>query len=190
MADWRELEAALANQIHGERLAHTYRVLETARSLGARYGADPAQVSVAALMHDYAKAMKPAELLGHARQKGLIVDPAEEAQPHLLHGPVAAALLSEAGLVLDPPVLDAIRWHTTGRAGMSLLEKVIWLADYIEPGRSFPGVEVIRAEAEQSLDRALLHALDHSICYIIQRGWPLHLYSVHARNWLLDQTKH
>lgn len=185
MADWQGLEAALTRQLRGERLAHTYRVLETARALGARYGADEGQVSVAALMHDYAKAMRPAELLEHARRRSLIVDPAEEAQPHLLHGPVAAALLEELGLVTDPAVRDAIRYHTTGRAGMSLLEKVIWLADYIEPGRSFPGVEAIRAEAEQALDLALLHALDNSIIYVIRRGWPLHLYSVHARNALL-----
>ncbi|MFZ5816376.1 MAG: bis(5'-nucleosyl)-tetraphosphatase (symmetrical) YqeK [Bacillota bacterium] len=187
MADWRELERALANQISGERLAHTYRVLETARALGSRYGADAQQVSVAALMHDYGKGMKPDQLLAHGRQRGLIVDPAEEAQPELLHGPVAAALLAEQGLVTDPAVLDAIRYHTTGRAGMSLLEKVIWLADYIEPGRRFPGVEAIRAEAEADLNRALLHALDNSIIYVIQRGWALHRYSVEARNWLLQE---
>lgn len=185
MVDWRELEAALAVQIQGERLAHTYRVLDTARSLGLRYGADGDQVAVAALLHDYAKAMKPADLLAEAQRYNLVIDPAEEAQPHLLHGPVAAALLAGRGLVTDPAVLDAIRYHTTGRPEMSLLEKIIWLADYIEPGRSFPGVESIREEARHDLDRALLHALDNSIIYVIQRGWPLHLYSVHARNWLL-----
>lgn len=187
MSDWSALETALAGQIRGERLAHTYRVLETARALGTRYGADEVQVSVAALMHDYAKAMKPDELLALGRQHGLIVDPAEEAQPHLLHGPVAAALLAQQGLVSDPAVLDAIRYHTTGRAPMSLLEKIIWLADYIEPGRSFDGVEAIRIRAESDLDGALLQALDSSILYVISRGWPLHLDSVHARNWLLSQ---
>lgn len=187
MADWSALETALAAAIRGERMAHTYRVLETARALGAQYGADEDQVSVAALMHDYAKAMKPNQLLAYGQQFGLVTDPAERARPHLLHGPVAAALLAERGLVTEGPVLDAIRYHTTGRAGMSLLEKIIWLADYIEPGRSFPGVDAIRAEADQDLDLALLHALDNSILYVIERGWPLHLDSVHARNWLLSQ---
>lgn len=187
MADWSTLEAALAGQIRGERLAHTYRVLETARGLGARFGAETAQVSVAALMHDFAKAMKPDELLRLGRHHGLIVDPAEELQPHLLHGPVAAALLAEQGLVTDPAVLAAIRYHTTGRAPMSLLEKIIWLADYIEPERSFPGIDTIRTLAESDLDRSLLQALDQSIRYVIDRGWPLHLYSVQARNWLLTQ---
>lgn len=187
MGRWAEWEAALQQQIRGERLAHVYRVLETARDLASRYGADLAQAEAAALLHDYCKAMKPAELLDLGRRFQVVVDPAEEAQPHLLHGPVAAALLKEQGLVQDPEVLEAIRWHTTGRAGMSLLEQVIWLADYIEPGRSFEGVEPIRQMAQQSLEKALLMALDHTIRYVLDRGWPLHLYSVHARNWLLTQ---
>lgn len=180
------LEAALARRIQGERLAHTYRVLESARALGARFGADPAQIAAAALMHDYAKALRPAELLAEAERHLMELDPVELAQPHLLHGPVAAALLLEEGLIADPAVLDAIRFHTTGRAKMSLLEKILWLADYIEPGRQFPGVDEIRAEAERDLDQALLHALDQSILYVIKRGWPLHPNSVHARNWLLS----
>jgi predicted HD superfamily hydrolase involved in NAD metabolism len=185
---WEQLETALASQIKGERLAHVYRVLDAARDLAARYGAPLPQVEVAALMHDYAKAMRPEVLLAEARRRNLVIDPAEEAQPHLLHGPVAAALLQEQGLVTDAAVLDAIRWHTTGRAGMSLLEKVIWLADYIEPGRKFPGVEEIRAAAQADLDRALLMALEQTIIFVLQRGWPLHLSTVHARNWLLGQV--
>ncbi len=184
---WKELDEALQQRIRGERLAHTYRVVETARMLADRFGAPLAQAEEAALMHDYAKAMKGSQLLEEAHRRGLIVDPAEEAQPHLLHGPVAAALLMERGLVTDPAVLEAIRWHTTGRAGMSLLEKVIWLADYIEPGRQFPGVEEVRAAAEQDLDRALLLALRQTITYVVGRGWPVHLYTVHAWNWLLPE---
>jgi predicted HD superfamily hydrolase involved in NAD metabolism len=187
MDRWAALTSALAQQISGERLAHTYRVVETARELSRRFGAPEQQAAEAALMHDYAKAMPAGVLLAEARRHGLIVDPAEELQPYLLHGPVAAALLAEQGLITDPAVLDAIRWHTTGRAGMSLLEKVIWLADYIEPGRRFPGVDAIREMARDDLDRALLMALDGTITYVVQQGWLLHLYTVHARNWLLAQ---
>lgn len=184
---WAALETALAQKIQGGRLAHVYRVLETAREMGARFGAPMTQVEEAALMHDYAKHMPDGELLALARSRNLIIDPAEEVQPQLLHGPVAAALLAEEGLVTDPAALDAIRWHTTGRQGMSLLEKVIWLADYIEPGRQFPGVEAIREAASHDLDRALLMALDNTIHFVLQRGWLLHLYTVHARNELLTR---
>lgn len=185
MTPWPELEAQLARHLQPERLAHVYRVRDTAVALAGRFGADPEQAALAALGHDYCRAMAGSELLEHARRRHLITDPVEEAQPLLLHGPVAAALLQEQGLVTDSAVLDAIRWHTTGRAGMSLLERVIWVADYIEPGRNFPGVGDIRREAERNLDNALLIALDSTLRYVLQRGWLLHTYSVHARNWLL-----
>jgi predicted HD superfamily hydrolase involved in NAD metabolism len=185
MSTARELEAALAEQIGGGRLAHSYRVLDTARELAGRFGAPLAQAEQAALMHDYCRKLPAPVLLAEARQRNLIVDPAEVAEPLLLHGPVAAAWLAERGLVTDPPVLAAIRWHTTGRAGMTLLEKVIWLADYIEPGRRFAGVEPVREAAGQDLDTALLLALDQTISYAIANGWQLHLYTIQARNSLL-----
>lgn len=190
MTPLKELEAALAGAIQGERLAHTYRVRDTAIGLAARHGARLDQAEVAALMHDYAKAMPGATLLDHARRRNLIVDPAEEVLPQLLHGPVAAALLAEQGLVTDLEVLNAIRYHTTGRVGMSLLEKVVWLADYLEPGRSFPGIDDLRRVAQADLDQALLQALDNSINFIIQHRLMLHLYTVHARNELLARAGH
>lgn len=182
---WRQLEEALAAKIRGERLSHTYRVLEMARHLGRKYGARADQVDEASLMHDYAKELQGPVLLAEARRLHLVSDPAEEVQPHLLHGAVAAGLLRESGLISDPIVLDAIQWHTTGRAGMHLLEKVVWVADYIEPGRHFQGVEEVRHLAERDLDRALLMALDVTISYVLKMHWPLHLGTVHARNWLL-----
>lgn len=189
MAEWQALEAALQVRVTGERLAHTYRVLEAARRLGRIHGADDGQVAAAALMHDYAKPLPPAVLLDEAIRLGLTPAPVERAQPHLLHGPVAAFQLLEQGLVTDREVLQAIASHTTGRAGMSLLEKVIYLADYVEPGRRFPGVEAIRAEAEQDLDRALLNALDNALVYLVQQGWLIHPASVEARNWLLQELQ-
>jgi predicted HD superfamily hydrolase involved in NAD metabolism len=189
VATWAELEATLAQQIGGERLAHTYRVVDTARELSGRFGAPLAQAEVAALMHDYCRTTPGKVLLAEAQQRNLVADPTEEEQPLLLHGPMAAAWLKERGLVTDTAALDAVHWHTTGRAGMSLLEKVIWLADYIEPGRSFPGVEPVRAAAQQDLDRAVLLAMDQTITYIVRQGWQLHLASVQARNWLLRQMK-
>jgi predicted HD superfamily hydrolase involved in NAD metabolism len=185
VADFAALETALTKRISGERLAHTYRVRKTAIDLAARFGVPAEQAEVAGLMHDYAKALPGAQLLEEGRRRGLIIDPAEEVQPQLLHGAVAAAQLADEGLVTDTAVLDAIRWHTTGRAGMTTLEKVIWLADYIEPGRRFPGVDEVRAAARQDLNRALLMALGQTLTFIIQRGWVLHVYTVHARNWLI-----
>jgi predicted HD superfamily hydrolase involved in NAD metabolism len=182
---WAELEAVLKQKIKGPRLEHIYRVVDTARELARLYGAPALQTEVAALMHDYAKHMSAEQLLEYGRSHGLIVDPLEVDQPHLLHGAVAAVLLKEQGLVTDQTELDAIRWHTTGRPGMGLVEKIIWVADFIEPGRKFPGVDEIRTLARWDLDRALLMALDSTIRHVINQGFLLHLYSVQARNWLI-----
>lgn len=188
MSRWAELERLVRERVTGERLAHVYRVIDTARELATRFGAPVAQAEEAALMHDYCRQMPGREQLAAARQRNLIIDPVEEAQPQLLHGPLAATLLAEAGVVTDEVVLGAIRWHTTGRANMTLLDKVIWVADYTEPGRQFPGVEPVREAARHDLDRALLLALDQTIAFVLQRGWMLHPYTVYARNWLLSQA--
>jgi predicted HD superfamily hydrolase involved in NAD metabolism len=163
--------------------------VETARRLAARWGAPEQTVAVAALMHDWAKQMPAAQLLAEAQARGLVTDPAEIAAPHLLHGPVAAALLAEQGLVTDPVALEAIRWHTTGRAGMGLVEQVIWLADYIEPGRRFEGVEPVRRLAERDLIEAILQGIDQSLRFLLDRRWPIHLASIQAYNGLLSQKK-
>ncbi|HLO03778.1 MAG TPA: bis(5'-nucleosyl)-tetraphosphatase (symmetrical) YqeK [Symbiobacteriaceae bacterium] len=188
-ADWQSLEASLHAHVKGERLAHTYRVLETARRLAARFGAPEPTVAVAALMHDWAKQMSAAQLLAEGQARGLITDPVEVAAPHLLHGPVAAALLQEQGLVTDPVALESIRWHTTGRPGMGLVEQIVWLADYIEPGRRYEGVESVRRIAERDLTDAILLGLEQSIRFLLERRWPIHLASIQAYNGLLPQKK-
>lgn len=185
MVDWERLEAALAEQLQGPRLEHAHRVRLAARGLAERYGAPVEAAEVAGLMHDYARSLPGERLLAEAQKRQLVVDPSEEQEPGLLHGPVAAALLKEQGLVTDPATLEAIRWHTTGRPGMGLLEKVVWLADYIEPGRAFPGAAEVRATAMRDLDRAIIMAMDNSLQYLISRGCLIHLYTVKARNWLL-----
>jgi len=107
--------------------------------------------------------------------------------PVLWHAPVGAEAVREELGIDDEEVLDAIRFHTTGRPGMSLLEKVIFLADYIEPGRSFSGVEEVRRLARENLDRAILKALDNTILYLIERGFKVYPQTLLTRNDMLDQ---
>lgn len=189
MIDLARIEEALRGRLDGERLRHTRGVVDAAVAMARRWGADPEKARLAALLHDYAKGLPPERLLELGRRFGVIADPAEEAFPDLLHAPVGAELVREEGLAGDPEVLAAIRWHTTGTPGMGLLEKVIWLADMIEPGREFPGVESIRRLAERDLDGALLAGLDHTIAYVLRTGRLLHLGSVRTRNWLLAERR-
>jgi predicted HD superfamily hydrolase involved in NAD metabolism len=145
------------------------------------------QVELAAWGHDIARALSPRELLARARRFDLEVSSVEEEAPILLHGPVGAEILRQEYGIDDPEVLAAARFHSTGRAGMSLLEKVIFVADKIEPGkvRAKPALARVRELADRDLDAAILEYLDQMLKTARQEGWPLHPQAVAARNELL-----
>lgn len=189
MQTWVDLERALQRKVSGDRLAHIMRVVDTARALAIRHGAEVEKAAVAALLHDYARAVPSGDLLDMGRKRNLISDPVEEGTPALLHGPVAAALLQEEGLVSDPDILAAIRWHTTGRAGMSLLERIIWVSDYVEPGRRFSGADEVRTLAQLDLDLAMLRGLEQTLRYVLDKRWLVHPASVQAYNWFLKRNR-
>ncbi len=187
--DLPELEAALRRRISGGRLIHTYGVMETAVKLAEHNGADVQKARVAGLLHDYAKALPGEEMLALGRRFGLIQESVEEASPQLLHAEVGAALLREEGLIRDEEVLKAIANHTLGSPGMPLLDKLIWVADLIEPNRRFSGVEEIRALTWRDLDLGLLAGLDHTLAYVLSRGLRIHPRTVYTRNWLLNELE-
>ena len=166
---------------------HIEGVVVEARRLGLLHGADEQQAALAAWGHDIARALSPSELLAEARRLGLTVDPVEEEAPILLHGPVGAAILSRDYAIQDAEVLAAARHHTTGRAGMSTLEKVVFLADKIEAGklRGEPAPAKVRQLADRDLDAAILEHLNQHLLEASRRSWPLHPNTVAARNELL-----
>lgn len=182
-----QLKAAVRRELSEARYEHTLRVEETALQLGERFGTDRKQTEQAALLHDYCKCW-PYEKL---RKKVTEFQLEELLLPYhvaVWHAFVGAEVVKRDLGVDNDDVLNAIRFHTTGRAGMSTLEKVICLADIIEPGRDFPGVEDIRALACHDLDRALLLSFDQTLVYLIGKGSKLHPLTIAARNDLLDQV--
>ncbi|MGI6777564.1 MAG: bis(5'-nucleosyl)-tetraphosphatase (symmetrical) YqeK [Acetivibrionales bacterium] len=108
--------------------------------------------------------------------------------PVLLHGPVGSGLAQRDYGISNRKVLDAISFHTTGRINMTMLEKIIFIADYIEPGRDFEGIEKIRTTAFNDIDAAMLIALDNSIRYIIYKGKLIHTNTIEARNFIIKQS--
>ncbi|WP_338451547.1 bis(5'-nucleosyl)-tetraphosphatase (symmetrical) YqeK [Niallia oryzisoli] len=173
-----EREAALEivqKQLTPHRYQHTLGVMETAVLLAKKYGVDEKKAELAAIFHDYAKFRDKEEM------KSIIVE--QKMDPELLeyngelwHAPVGAYLAEKEAGVTDPEILDAIRYHTSGRPKMTKLEKVIYLADYIEPGRHFPGVEDVREIANQDLNQALIEAIKNTIVFLMkknQRIFPL-----------------
>ncbi|MFC4599299.1 bis(5'-nucleosyl)-tetraphosphatase (symmetrical) YqeK [Cohnella hongkongensis] len=183
-----KLREATRAQMPDKRWKHTLGVVETAIGLANRYGGDPSRAELAALLHDYAKAWATDRMERVIREQGL---PAEllEHDKELWHAPVGAwAVKAEHG-VDDEEVLDAIRFHTSGRVGMTKLDKIVCLADYIEPGRDYPGVDQIRERAEHSLEEALVAAFGSTIEVLVRRGKRIFPLTVLARNDLIASRK-
>ena len=180
--------AIVKGQLTEKRYIHTIGVMETSIALAEKYGADPKKAELAAIFHDYAK-FRPEEemkriILEQNMPKDLL-----EFHPELWHAPVGAFLVREEAGISDREVLSAIRYHTTGRADMALLDKVVFLADYIEPGRSFPGVDAVRECAEESLDEAVFMALRNTISFLLSKNASIYPDTFHAYNDCINKNK-
>ncbi len=169
---------------------HVRRVEDEALRLAVAHGVDPDRARIAALGHDLARAASPSDLLALAALYGIEPDDVERAAPILLHGPVGAVILARHYHVDDAEVLDAARWHTTARPGMSVLEKVLFLADKVEEDkvRRRPAWAEVRDLTASELDAALLRFLDLQIEYALEKRWQIHPRTVLARNELLPPS--
>jgi predicted HD superfamily hydrolase involved in NAD metabolism len=169
-------------QMHEKRYIHTLGVMETAIELAKRYGVDEKKAELAAIFHDYAKCRSIREMEDIIKRENMPQDLLEY-NKELWHAPVGAYLVEKEVGITDPEILQAIMYHTSGHEQMTMLDKVIWVADYIEPGRSFPGVEEVRELARQNLDKALVQALKNTISFLMsknQRIYPLTFYTYNA----------
>lgn len=182
-----EREQALrivSEQITEHRYVHTLGVMETAIHLAQRYGEDSKKTEVAAIFHDYAKFRSKDEM------RKIIVDqrmPSQllEHNSELWHAPVGAYLVESEVGITDNDVLNAIRYHTSGRPNMTLLEKIIYVADYIEPGRQFPGVEEVRGIASINLDQALIKSIKNTMVFLLKKDQAIYPDTLQTYNSLV-----
>lgn len=179
------LNDRLKEMLSEKRYLHSLGVQETAVKLARKYGADDKKASIAGLVHDCAKGFDDEKLIQVYMLSGMEMNKVYEKQPQLLHGPVGAYIAKREFLIDDDEILHAISFHTTGCENMSMLDKIIYVADYIEPGRDFPGVEAIRKAVYENIDRGLMMAFDSTISYVLDRHQLLDLNTVMARNYLL-----
>lgn len=170
-----------------KRRVHTYAVAEEAVKLARRYGEDVEKAELAALFHDFFRGISAEELNRYVREFGL--SPAYFDNNNLAHGKIAAIVMERDYHITDQDIINAVSFHTTGRAGMSLLEKIIYLADAIEPNRVYPGVKELRELAMEDLDRACLQSLEKNIEYIRNRGVYLDEDTLKARDELYKRMK-
>lgn len=180
-----KIKIKLKDALKPKRYAHSIGVMESGIKLAEKYGADIHEAALAGLLHDCARDLDDDEAFRLCSHYGIEIDEISRQQPELLHGRLGAMLAGDCYEVRSEQVLDAIAVHTMGRPGMALLEKIIFLADYIEPGRNFPEVEEIRLAAEDDLEKALLLAMDSTLKYILKKNRLIHPDTIATRNWLL-----
>ncbi|RUT36472.1 HD domain-containing protein [Paenibacillus zeisoli] len=183
-----ELIKAVSGQMPEKRWKHTEGVMKSAVELAKRYGADPQKADLAALMHDVAKFWPIDQQEQVIRENHLNQDLLGN-DKQLWHAEVGAFVAKRDYGIEDEEILDAIRYHTSGRIGMTMLDKVICLADYIEPGRDFPGVNNIRKLANHSLEEGLIAGLDSTIHFLLEKRKVIYPLTVLSRNDLIRQIK-
>ena len=169
-----------------KRMAHVLGTEATAVKLAKQYGADETEARVAALLHDCTKKLDMDQQMALCRQYGLELDELEQQALKLLHSRTGAAIARDVFSVSDA-VYSAIRFHTTGKPHMTLLEKILYLADYMEPTRDFDGVEHLREVVRQDLDQGLLLGLTMTIEEMREMGNPIHHLTLDAQRYLIEQ---
>lgn len=169
-----EYLSLIKDRMGQRRYIHSVNVAESAVELARRYGADEEKAEIAGILHDSCKEIPKDEMLQIMTQGGIILDAVEQGTSKLWH-PIAGSVYARDTLgIKDEDIINAIRYHTTGRAGMSLLEKVIFIADFISAERDYDGVDIMREKAFECLEDAMLFGLQFTITDLAKRKMTIH----------------
>jgi len=177
----------LSSYIEKKRLEHSVATAQTAVELARIYGADEKKAYIAGLLHDVAKGKCKYGLNKLAEEYGVDIDEFEHYNPELIHGKLGAKIVSAELNIDDEDILNAICWHTTGRENMSLLEKIVYIADITEPSRCFMNIDKLRKLAKEDIDAAMIQSLSGVIEFVESKGLSLHPNSKKALNYLLKE---
>lgn len=166
-----EMREKLKDKLPAKRFEHSLGVEYTAGTMAFMYGVDYEKALIAGLLHDCAKYVPNDKKIAKCEKRNIFISPCEYKNPELLHAKLSAVYAKEKYGVKDEEILSSITYHTTGKPAMSTLEKIIYIADYIEPNRNIlPEMDVIRKEAYRDLDLCLLHILHNSVHYLSKKG--------------------
>ncbi len=176
----KKIKKYLKKHLTKERYHHTVGVAYTAMSMAMKYNPQPdnnefmIKAEIAGLLHDCAKCMDNDKKIRICNKNQISYSKIEAENPYLLHGKVGAYIARKEFDILDEDILNAITWHTTGRPDMSLLEKIIFVADYIEPSRRLiPELNLIRQLAFTDIDQAVIKILENTLKYLNEKGNPI-----------------
>ena len=178
----------LESRLKPKRFQHSLNVAQSAVELAQRFGADEDKAYIAGLLHDITKNDSNEKQLQILREHDILLSEVEENNPKLWHAMSGSFFVQDTFGITDPEIIGAIRYHTTGKAGMTLLEKVIYIADYISAERDYHDVEVMRRLSRISLEQASLYALRFSLCSLSEKQKPIHEDSLAYYNELVIQA--
>lgn len=186
----KQMDGYLRENLKKSRYIHTYGVVKSAEELSFIYNCNNEQVRLAALLHDCGKVLSKDEIFSILQKKKINIDDVIKSTPEIMHGVCSAYIAEYIMGVKDEQVLEAINCHTTGKENMSLLDKIIYLADCIEENRNYDGVEELRKLAVENLNEAVIKSFEQTIKYVLSSGRILHINTIKARNYLIIESKY
>ncbi len=183
------LKAQLKREVSESRYRHSLEVAKCSVMLAKRFDVDPLKAEAIAILHDYCKDWETHLLAQYVRENAELSNELLDFGKVLWHGPVASLVIQDEFGISDPEFIAAVRYHSTGRAGMGLQEKIICVADYIEPTRNFAGVEQIRFLAEKDLNLATLAVFDSTIEFLLKKKARIYPLTLESRNFILKEIE-
>lgn len=169
-----EYRNLIKSKMSEHRFIHSVNVSKEARKLAKIYGADAEKAAIAGILHDITKEMPVEEQLKIITDSGIILDNVQKNAPKLWHGISGSIYIKENIDINDADILNAIRYHTTGRSGMSLLEKIIFVADFTSQERTYKGVSTMRKKSRKTLDEAMLYGFKFTFSDLSKRELAIH----------------
>lgn len=189
--DIQEIKTRLQKNLNPQRFEHSLGVSYTAACLAMRYGTDPFLAELAGLLHDCAKQYKDKELLEICEKSGFPVGEEERKAPQVLHAVYGPCLAEKKYGIRNPEILDAIRWHTTGKADMTVPEKIIFVADYIEPNRyKSDNLGEIRPLAFRDLSYCVYRITEDTLAYLKRKGYYIDRMTQTCYEWMKENGNH
>lgn len=180
-----EIKKFLKENLSERRYNHVLGVAFSAKELAKLNGEDEKKAELAALLHDVAKEVDINEQIQLLKKNDFSVTEIEESSPQVLHGFTGVILAKEKFNIKDDEVLNAVAYHTTGKAKMTTLEKIIYIADYIEPNRDYPGVDLLREVTYKNLNEGVLMGINNTIKLLLEKDAVIHPLTIEARNYLV-----
>lgn len=185
--DLKKIRKSMEKELDTKRYEHTLGVAYTAAALAMCYDIDPIKAETAGLLHDCAKCLSDDKKISVCRKHNMEINSVESRNPYLLHAKAGYCIAKDKFDIEDQDILNAILNHTTGRPGMSTLEKIIYVADYIEPSRKqAPNLSEVRKMAFQDLDQALLKILSDILSYLENGGGEIDLLTKETYDYYAD----